>query len=161
MRGLTRIAAAIAVFLCGFTSLPATAQTPSHTLDDASLKTMLDGLGYDTKTLNKGFLITYSVDTWSLYIQMVLSPDGTKLGMNANLGEVGDLSNVPAKKWLDLLAANGTIDPSSFYVDEPNKKLYLHRAIDNRDVTSAFLRGQFEIFVKNITDNGDLWDLTK
>lgn len=165
MRGFSRIGAAIAVSLCGFTGgltgLPAMAQTTSHALDDASLKTMLDGLGYDVKPLNSGFLITYSVDTWSLYVQVVLSPDGTKLGLNANLGQVDDLSTISAKKWLELLEANGRIDPSAFYVDEANRKLYLHRVMDNRDVTPALLRGQFENFVKNITDNGDLWDLTQ
>lgn len=161
MRGFSGIAAAIAVFLCCFTSQPATAQTPGQTLDDASLKTMLDGLGYDAKALSKGFLITYKEDTWTFYIQAVLSPDGTKLGLNANLGEVDDLSTVSAAKWLGMLEANGNIDPSTFYVDADSRKLYLHRVIDNRGITPAILRVQFENFANNIADNADVWDLTK
>ncbi|HEV7689648.1 MAG TPA: hypothetical protein VGO52_02440 [Hyphomonadaceae bacterium] len=163
MRGFAKIAAAIAVFLCcstSFTNQPAMAQSADQALDDAGLKTMLDGMGYETKALSKGFLITYKRDTWSLYVQIVISPDGTKLGLNANLGDVADLSTVPAKKWLDLLVSNGKIDPAVFYVDETNKKLYLHRVLDNRGVTPAILRVQFEKFIGNITDTSDVWDLT-
>ena len=82
MRGFARFAAAIAVFFFCFASLPASSQTTGAALDDASLKTMLDGLGYEIKPLSKGFLVTSKVDTWSLYVQAVLSPDGTKLGLN-------------------------------------------------------------------------------
>ena len=161
MRGFARIAAAIAVFFFCFASLPASAQTTGAALNDASLKTMLDGLGYEIKPLSKGFLVTSKVDTWSLYVQAVLSPDGTKLGLNANLGDVKDLSAIPAKKWLDLLVSNGQIDPSTFYVDRDTKKLYLHRVLDNRSITPVVLRSQLQNFTNDIIKTADLWDLTK
>jgi hypothetical protein len=161
MRGFARIAAAIVVFFMCFASLPASAQTTGASMDNASLKTILDGLGYETKALEKGYLVTSKVDTWTLYIQVVISPDGTKIGMNANLGLVEDLAAVPANKWLDLLVLNGDIDPSTFYVDRTNKKLYLHRVVDNRSITPAFLRGQLDSFTNNIIKTSDGWNFTK
>lgn len=166
MRGIAKVAMAVAIGLGGFAGLPAIAQTSDQTssvqsLTDAGLKTLLDGLGYETQALNKGFLITFKQDTWSLYVQLVLSADGTKLGLNANLGKVDDLSAVPAKKWLELLVANGKIDPSTFYVNEESKELFLHRVVDNRGITPAILRVQIENFCNNIMDNADTWDLTQ
>jgi hypothetical protein len=161
MTGFARIAAAIAVFFFCFGSLPASAQTTGQTLDNASLKTALDGLGYETKALSKGYLVTSKVDTWTLYIQVVISSDGTKIGLNANLQSIDDFGAVPAKKWLDLLVSNGQIDPSTFYVDRDQKKLYLHRVIDNRSITPVVLRSQLDNFTNNIISTEATWDLTK
>lgn len=165
MKGILCAAAAATVFACGFTPPPAMAQPDTsaavQTLDDASLKAMLEGFGSEVKTLNKGFLITYADDTWTVAVQVVLSPDKTKLGFNANLGKIDDLAAVPAAKWLGLLVANGKIDPSTFYVSEDSKELFLHRVIDNRGVTPEVLRVQLENFVGNVINNADTWDLTK
>lgn len=161
MRGFARIVAAIAVFFCCFASLPSSAQTAGQTLDNTSLKSMLDGLGYETKPLSKGFLVTSKVDTWTLYVQLVISSDGTKIGLNANLQSIDDFAAVPAKKWLDLLVSNGQIDPSTFYIDREQKKLYLHRVVDNRSITPAVLRSQLDNFTNNIISTEATWDLTK
>jgi hypothetical protein len=169
MRGFARIAAAVAIFLCCYASAPAMAQPTSQApsppvagqLDTAGLQAMLEGLGYETKALSKGYLVTIKQGTFTLYVQLLLSPDATKLGMNANLGEVANLDVVPAKKWLDMLVLNGSIDPSSFYVDRENKKVYLHRSIDNRGMTPLILRTQLENFSNNVVNSADTWDMTK
>lgn len=164
MRGILCAAAAAATFAFGVVSPPAIAQPDPpaavQALDDAGLKTMLEGLGYEVKALSKGFLIAYADDDWTISVQIVLSNDKTKMGFNANLGKVDDLSAVPAAKWLGLLVANGSIDPSAFYVSEDSKELYLHRVVDNRGITPAVLRVQLENFISNIIDNADTWDLT-
>jgi hypothetical protein len=81
--------------------------------------------------------------------------------MNANLGKVDDPDTVTAAQWKALLVANGDIDPSTFYFDNQQKKLFLHRTFDNRALTPAFLRGQIENFVANIKSTADLWKFAK
>jgi hypothetical protein len=156
---MKKIAAAITLAFVFFSTPPALAQT-GQTLTNDSLKAMLDNMGYEPKALSKGYLLAIKQDTWTFNMQLVLSADGTKLGMNANLGLV-DVDNVAAKDWLNLLESNGDIDPSAFYVDRDQKKLYLHRVLDNHEITPAFLRSQIESFTANIKNTEGLWKFTK
>jgi len=130
-------------------------------LADDGLRKMLDGMGYEPKPLTKGFLLSVKRDTWTINIQLVISANGEKIGMNANLGAVENPDAVTAAQWKALLAANGDIDPSAFYFDATQKKLYLHRSMDNRGLTPAILRQQIENFCGNMVDTAKLWDFTK
>jgi hypothetical protein len=127
---------------------------------DDELKDMLTGLGFEPKAIAKGFLVTIKQDTWTTYVQLVLSNDKTKIGMNANLGKV-DQESVTASQWMALLAANADIDPSVFYYNKDAKKLYIHRVLDNRSITPAFLRDQIEKFDSNVRETKGLWSFTK
>jgi hypothetical protein len=160
MSYMRMIAAAIMVVFLSISTPPALAQT-GQSLNNDSLKGMLDGMGYEPKALSKGYLVALKQDTWTINMQLVLSPDGTKLGMNSNLGMVEDFDAVPAAKWLALLVSNGEIDPSAFYFDRDQKKLYLHRVVDNHEITPAFLRGQIESFANNVKNTETLWTFTK
>lgn len=130
-------------------------------LTNDTLKTMLSNMGYEPKPLSKGYLLAIKQDTWTLNMQVVLSGDGRKLGLNANLGKVEDPSTVAADQWLKLLISNGDIDPSAFYFDKDQKKLYLHRSFDNRAMTPAWLRKEIENFAGNIRSTEALWKFTK
>lgn len=57
--------------------------------------------------------------------------------------------------------ANGDIDPSAFYYDRKQGKLYLHRSLDNRAITPEFLRKQIEAFGGNVVSTSKLWAFTK
>jgi hypothetical protein len=130
-------------------------------LTNAGLQQVLTELGYAPKALSKGFLIVLKREgTWTVNLQVVLSPNLTKLGLNANLGMV-DEATTTASQWAELLIANGDIDPSSFYFERQRKKLYLHRSLDNRAITPDFIRGQIEIFAADVTKTKDLWAFTK
>jgi len=150
------------VLLVGIGSMTRAADAPKDGgLTDDGLKTMLDNMGFEPKALSKGYLIAVKRDDWTFNIQLVLSGDGTKLGFNSNLGAVEDPDSITAKQWRALLVANSDIDPSSFYFDEKQKKLYIHRALDNRAITPDFLRKQIDSFVGNIKSTSDLWKFTK
>jgi hypothetical protein len=140
---------------------PASPAPPSGGLTDAGLKELLDGLGLEPKPLSKGYLIAVKRDTWTFNIQLVLSKDLTKIGMNSNLGMVPDPASVPAATWLKLLADNSDIDPSSFYFHTEQKKLYLHRVIDNRAINPAVIRKQIDNFCDNTRDTAADWKFTK
>ena len=130
-------------------------------LTDDSLKQTLDNMGLEPKKLSKGYLLAIKQDTWTINLQVVLSLDNRKVGLNANLGKVDDPSAVPASQWMDLLVSNGDIDPSAFYFDKEQKKLYLHRSLDNRALTPAVLRKEIENFAANVRQTEALWKFTK
>ncbi|MEP6756258.1 MAG: hypothetical protein ABJA67_12210 [Chthonomonadales bacterium] len=133
----------------------------AQTLEDESLKTMLTNMGFEPKPLSKGFLLAIKQDTWTINMQVVLSPDKRKMGLNANLGKVDEPASITADKWLALLVSNGDIDPSAFYYDQTQKKLYLHRSFDNRAVTPAVLRKEVENFAANVRNTDKLWSFAK
>jgi len=130
-------------------------------LDDSGLKDMLDNMGLEPKALSKGYLIAIKRDGWTYNVQLVLSDDKSKLGFNSNLGKVEDPDSITASQWKALLISNNDIDPSSFNFNADQKKLYLHRVLDNRSVTAAFLRTQIDNFCDNIKKTADLWKWTK
>jgi hypothetical protein len=133
----------------------------AEALTDDTLKQSLEGMGFEPKALSKGFLIQSKQDTWTLNVQVVLSGDTRKIGLNANLGKVDDASKVSADEWMNLLISNGDIDPSAFYYDKDQKKLYLHRSFDNRAVSPAILKREIDNFCANIRKTADLWKFTK
>lgn len=160
----------LATLACGLTALtPLAAQTAASDettetapggLTNDGLKQMLTAMGYNPKALSKGFLISFKAGVdWTINVQLVLSPNLTKLGMNANLGKVEEAS-VTAAQWAELLVSNGDIDPSAFYFDRTLGKLYLHRSLDNRAITPDFLRKQIEAFGGNVVSTSKLWAFT-
>lgn len=151
---MRKLSAILTLFLCLLA--PAFAQD-SGVLNDDSLKKLLDGLGYSPKKLTHGFLIDVDRDTWKMHVQIVISPDATKVGLNANLGPIANDATITAIQWRDLLISNGSIDPSSFYYEDKQQKLYLHRSLDNRGITPATLSRDIQRFVGNIVSTDPLW----
>lgn len=141
----------------------ATANMPAEgqELVNDTLKQMLDGMGMEPKALSKGFLVALKQDTWTINLQVVISANKEKIGLNANLGKVDDPDSVTASQWRAMLISNGDIDPTAFYFDKDQKKLYLHRSFDNRAVMPAFLRREIESFAANVRSTEALWKFTK
>ncbi len=163
--------AILAIILWGITALarltPAQDNTLADnrksglTLDDASLQKMLDGLGFEPKKLSKGFLIAVKKEGWTYNIQFVISADRSRLGMNANLGSIEKAEDVTAGQWMNILIATREVDPSAFYFDKDQKKLYLHRVLDNRAIIPAYVREQVDNFCANMKNTSDAWKFTK
>jgi hypothetical protein len=132
-----------------------------QSLTNDSLRALLDNLGYEPKKLTSGYLVAIKKDGWTYNMQFVLSDDKTKIGLNANLGLIEKLDAVTAPQWMGLLTANKDIDPSFFYVDKDQKKLYMHRVLDNRAITPSYIRQQTDNFCGNIKETSDAWKFTK
>src|SRR5262249_36271657 len=137
------------------------AQATHEPLNKDSLKTTLAKTGDEPKSLSKGHLLSIKQDTWTLNTQIVISADGRKIGLNANLGKIEDPSTVASDQWMKLLVSNGEIEPSMFYFDKDQKKLYLHRVFDNRSVGPASLRQEIERFCGHIRTTEPLWKFAK
>jgi len=129
-------------------------------LTNDCLFTTLTDMGLSPRALSKGYLVTFKQDTWTINVQFVLSPNLSRLGLNANLGMV-EGSQVTAAQWQALMEANGDIDPTAFYYDATQKKLYLHRTLENRYLTAAILREQLDTFSANMRSTAKLWAFTK
>lgn len=152
----------LALVLCCVVAIsPALHSQATTALSNDGLSGLLTGMGYEPKPLSKGFLITIKRDTWTVSIQLVISANGEKIGMNANLGVVENPDAISAAQWRGLLAANEDVDPSSFYFSASDKKLYIHRVLDNHGLTPAFLREQIDNFYGNVKDTSKLWNFTK
>jgi len=130
-------------------------------LSEEDLGKLLDQMVYAPKKLKKGYLVEITRDTWTVNIQLVLSADGTKLGMNSNLGVIENAAEVTREQWMGLLTTNGKIDPSFFYFDDDAKKLFLHRTLDNRAIDAEMMRKQIDTFCGNVIATGDVWKFTK
>ena len=149
-------AMALAVVATGFGAPAARAQVSAGGLNDTTMQAVLVGLGYAPTHLSKGLLIQGKRGTMTLYVQTVLSADERKLGLNANAGVV-DIDAVTAAQWKSLLALNGDIEPTMFYLDVEKKKVYLHRVLDNRSMTPEILQRELNTFKDQIQSTEKTW----
>lgn len=131
----------------------------SAALTNKCLAVMLTDMGYSPKALSRGYLIAIKQGTWTINMQLVLSPDGSRLGMNANLGKVTEES-VTADQWKALLISNGDIDPISFYYDPAQKQLYLHRSDLNQHLTTEIVSNEISKFAETVKATENLWKFT-
>ena len=150
-------AMAVALSAAVIASMPADAPAqPAGGLTNDALVATLTQMGYAPRPLSHGYLISVKRGSWTLYVDVVLSSDGSKLGLNANLGDV-TVADVTAGQWMAILAKNEDIDPSSFYLQASNGRLMLHRVLDNRAVSAEYLRTQLDEFMDQIQSTESVW----
>jgi hypothetical protein len=130
-------------------------------ITDADLKSMLTDLGYKPKSLSKGYQITIKKNRWTFNIQVVLSDNREKLGINTIAGDVKQPNDVPAASWLALLETNPEIDPTTFYFDRQQNRLCLHRACDNRGITKRILAKELGSFCFDVVATEKSWKFTQ
>jgi hypothetical protein len=152
------VAAALGAAALFAAAAPAQAQSGAP-LTESTLKALLQQGGLEPKPLTHGFLVVIKAADWTENVQLVISPNGRKLGFNANLGQV-NAAEVTAPQWMALRAANSDIDPNFFYYDPTAGKLYLHRSVDNRGVTQASLQEDLISFGRAIITTEKLWAFT-
>lgn len=140
---------------------PAARPVTRGTLTESTLVQMLEDLRYEPRKLRQGYVVTIREDDWTYNVQLVISPNGEKIGLNANIGVVDDPVSVRAADWQNVLAENTAISPSFFYYNKANRTLYMHRVIDNRCVTATILRQQIQAFTEDIRESADAWKFVK
>ena len=139
----------------------ASTNVPANAITDADLKKMLIDLGYTPKSLSKGYQITIKKNKWTFNIQVVLSDNLEKMGINTIAGDVKQPADVPAASWLALLETNPEIDPTTFYFDNQQKRLCLHRACDNRGITSEIIAKELDSFCFDVVATAKFWRFTR
>jgi hypothetical protein len=136
------------------------------TLSAPDLVKLLSGLGYETEKVNDTTSrIKIDRAKWSFKINVGVSSNAKKVWFTSYLADIPDIDKVPQAALAKLLQANLEFGPAHFVLSEgaakPKKWLKLQYAIDNRNVTPAFIREELEYFVGQLQESAPVWELQK
>jgi hypothetical protein len=128
-------------------------------LDGALMKEMVEGLGYEMKTLNdevgkEKYEFTMTRGGLDISVAVELSVSKGYLWLTVHLGEIAE-DALKAKAPL-LLRENAKIQPSGFSVTDAGR-LMVSLAMDNRHIGSAELRRAADKLVDDVVSTKALW----
>lgn len=127
-------------------------------LKPAELKSMVEGLGYETKVLNseagkEKYEFTIKLTDFNVPMGAEISPSGNYVWLTVFLGAMK-----PAHPFEELLRANGDIQPSFFYITKSGN-LMMAVAIDNRQVTAAVLKRNVDKISADVSKTSKTWTI--
>lgn len=129
-------------------------------LDAAGLKKMLEGMGYELKTLSaeagkEKWEFTVTKDDLDVFIGAELSASKNYIWLTVffkpDVTESTSAANLHA-----LLMANARVQPAHFYISSSNQ-LMMGFPIDNRSVTPAVLRRAIDSLTSGVVSTEDIW----
>jgi hypothetical protein len=128
----------------------------SDKLTPATLKSMVEGLGFEVKTLNaeegkEKYELPMKSANLSIPVALEISASTNYIWLTVNLGP-----NAPTKKHEDLLKSNGAIQPTFFYITSKGA-LMAAEALDNRGITPAILKRCLEKLVADVDKTSTIW----
>lgn len=134
----------------------------STVLTDASLRTMLEALGYEVKLekLEKATLnwIIHRRNPYDFHLNVNLSIDKTKLWTSVALAEFKPDHEAQASRLLKLLELNQQIGPAHFYYLPSQKQLFAARVMDNRNITARDLRNHLDHLMDKVMETESAWN---
>jgi len=138
------------------TSQSARASATDDKIDAAQLKSMIEGLGYETKALNaevgkEKYTFTVKLSDYDVPIAAELSASTTYVWLTVFLG-----ASKPTAKFEDMLKRNYQIQPCQFYITTKGS-LMMGVAIDNRQITPAVLKRNVDMLAENTTKSHEIW----
>lgn len=151
MRVLGRAALAAAVIAF----MPMTAAADPLTY--AGVKAMVQGMGYtatdiSTKPGEEKFEIVVVTDGFDVPLGFEVSKSSRFIWCTAFLGK----STLDGERALALMKRLSGVQPTSFWLTE-NDDLKVGMAIDNRDVTPAYLKYVVEKVANDVGNMSDVW----
>lgn len=134
-------------------------------LSDASLKEMLEKLGYDVKEEKNGASMIYwvEVDSGGLKysVSLQVSPNKEKLWFIVPLSDVNEEHLKQADRWVKLTELNDQIGPCYFRYNVKFKRLYMSRPMDNHGVTAKSFRDSLVRTLDRCTETKANWSTDK
>lgn len=125
-------------------------------LDDAGLKTMLSGLGYEVKEPGTTtYEIPLTSDGLNIPTRVFLAKSKTKVWLSVALMTKDGVAKLTRDDLQKILEKNVDIGPCHFMIDGGFLKMKL--PIDNRDITPAILRSELDYLAARVADSKDLW----
>ncbi len=121
------------------------------------LKTMVENMGYTPKIISKGddnpkFEISISTPAFNVPLGVEISKSGRFIWASASLGE----SKLTGDGALAVLKKAQDIQPTSLWITSKGI-LMIGMAIDNREVTPAYLKYVFEKIAADVGATSSLW----
>lgn len=127
-------------------------------LDDAALKSMLSGLGYEVKEPGTTtYELALTAGGLNIPTRVFLSKSKTKVWLSVALMSKEDVEKQSREQLLKLLQANVDVGPSHFMID--NGMLKLKMAVDNRAITPAILRSELDYLTARVVETKALWSV--
>jgi uncharacterized protein (TIGR03067 family) len=123
----------------------------------------LTDMGYEHELLEDttGKMSIYNVSfkqgTFQFIFYMVLSPDSSRLYINAPLKIIPEGMSVSADPVLRLLSENWAIAPMMFTYDSAGRQFYLSLGVENRDMSKARIRDLLNDMMGTMRRTEPLW----
>lgn len=143
------------------TSLTASAGGQSERISAAQVKSMIEGLGYELKTLNsevdkEKYEFTITRGGYDIPVAAEISPSKNYLWLTVFLGPAPKAADTAASKFEAFLKANFDVQPCQFYITTKGN-LMMAIALDNRNITAPFLKTKIDKIVDDTVKKADLW----
>lgn len=153
--GAAGLTAAVAFFATG----SATATSQAGTLDAAQLKTMIEGMGYETKALNsepgkEKYEWVMKKPEFDVPIAGEISPSKNFIWLTAYLGKAPDESS---PKNAAILKRIAKIQPCMFWVSDKGS-LMIGVAVENRAVTPIIFKRHVDKLAEDVVSTADIWN---
>ena len=132
------------------------AQQPGA-VDSLGLKTMVEGMGYETKPIksdNGKFEFTVKISGLDVPIGAELSGSKNLIWFTVFLGKAP--AETASTKFTEMLKRNFTIQPSSFYITDTGN-LMMGIPVENRTVSAVVLRRWVEKLANDVGATKELW----
>ena len=156
----------VSLALCLMMAPPAIhAQQPAgEVLTDATLKTVLENMGYNVNETKKkdgtsSFDVDMSITDYTVHPIIELSPSKRYIWIEIPLFEVP--ANATGFDASALLVQNDSIGPYFFSLNSSSKKLYLNYPILNSAVTPSIVKSAMDGAVSVLNSTSALWDPSK
>lgn len=129
----------------------------SDQMETMQLKTLVEGMGYETKMINseKGkekFEFTIKTDSHNIPIGGEVSPSKNYIWFTVFLGE----SAKSQSRHTELLRENAKIQPNFFYITSTGN-LMLACATDNRGITAAVVKRITDKLAGDVSKTASIW----
>jgi hypothetical protein len=145
---------AIALVLAPLGAVPAQAAPLTY----SQLQNMATNMGFAPNQVSQGtdtpkFEIQTKAGTFNVPLGLEVSPSGRFVWVSANLG----VKTLTGDQAMAILRRGTAVQPTQFwYTDKGN--LMIGMAIDNRDVTPAYLRFVIDKVGADVTSTADIWN---
>lgn len=132
-------------------------QDTGKPLDPAGLKSMVVGLGYEVKDIGtepgkEKYEFVVTTEGFNVPLGVEISPSKNYIWLTANLGATKETTD-----YQGLMKANGIVQPCLFYVTKGGT-LMIAMAVENRDVTPAWLRKGINKVAGDVSAQASVWN---
>ncbi len=144
---------------------PGSSQASETDLDHASLKTMVEGLGYEPKEgkfdgSDTPYLsVRIPGSPWNYDITIFVDTDKKLVSLNSQFALYkGSADGIPQSALLGLLSENADLTFAQFRYTTSTKSFFLVANLRNRDITAIDLRRTIDEIVSGANRTQKFWD---